>query len=107
MAAQIKDPAPGVSDHRGRKIIESIDACGNQFVNADTGLIASLMLPLDVMMEHLCTAEIGFNDTTHYTELGSVRAVDDLCHQFVVVYNGSDDMKRKLFAKHRDFYTRI
>jgi len=61
------------SQSYGEKIAESIAACPLQFVNADTGLVATLLMPRPAC--HLVRSRLTCLAPTRYVEPGSIEVV--------------------------------
>ena len=96
------------TNKRALAIIDSISKCSKQFVNADTGLIATMLLPLNEIRKHLFAVNaISFDKITFYTLPGTIKPLSfEMNEQMIMVhYDGNADMKSELFKKHCEFYS--
>ena len=90
--------------NRTKKIIDSIKSCSTQFVNADTGLIMCMLLPLDDIKHHIFTGNLNFVEKTYYSLIKNLNESNNYQEQFLVIHNGGDNEKKiSLYKKHCDY----
>lgn len=86
---------------RNIKVVQSIDACPTQFVNADCGLAALLLLDLDTARDYLYKGIVAFSPKTCYTFFNNLMKAHpvEFPGVFVVTSDGDKAKQRVLFEK--------
>ena len=87
-----------------KRIIKSIQDCPDQFVHADTGLILTLIMPLNVIKESLMTGTLTFNSQTNYSTFTDLKE-SNCDEQMIVVHNKL--IQKELFHMHMNHMKKI
>lgn len=82
---------------RSVKIIKSIDACPMQFVHADTGLITTLLLPIESIRDNIFSGNLSYSEPEHYSVFTNL--TKSSTDESFLVITGSQEDKRSLFDK--------
>lgn len=86
-----------------KRIIKSIQDCPAQFVHADTGLILTLIMPLNEIKESLMTGTLTFNSQTNYSVFTELKSAYN--EKMIVVHNKL--IQKELFNKHMNHMKRL
>lgn len=93
--AVIRDEIKDKTDETSRKILDSIDNYPLQFVHADTGLVATLLLSISDVKEHMYTGTLHFSERTYYSIFDNIQLSDD--ESKIILITGD---KKALYDKH-------
>jgi len=107
ISAEMKDSTSDVS----KRIVKSIQNCPGQFVHADTGLIITLIMPLDQVASSLASGVLSYAPETNYSVFtnlercaGGEKWLTDQ-RRIIIIHN--TETQRELFAKHMEHMAKL
>lgn len=90
-------------DDSCKQIAQSIRDCPRQFVHADTGLILTLIMPLEEIRDSLMDEVLSFAPHTNYSIFRDLApsSLDGTRGKITVVHNA--EIKEELYRKHTNY----